>query len=162
MMTLLVAITIAAPVATVPTRPRSRVRRALIKLQPLVTPVTGWSWVDAACKVFFKIALSNFLRFLTNNIFLFSTFTCIFVHNVCCAYDRFLTILNPSSGPFVPCAPSVYCTTLNNMWAPSGVHSANTHFKATPTLAKHVRRVRIRMQVLAREEAVARHVQPVA
>ena len=42
MMTLPVA-TIAAPVATVPTRPQSRVRRVSIKLRPPVTPVTGWS-----------------------------------------------------------------------------------------------------------------------
>ena len=46
MMTLPVA-TIAAPVATVSTRPRSRVRRAPIKLRPLATPVTGWSGVLA-------------------------------------------------------------------------------------------------------------------
>jgi hypothetical protein len=44
MMTLPVA-TIAAPVATVPTRPRSRVRRAPTKLRPVATPVTGWSKV---------------------------------------------------------------------------------------------------------------------
>ena len=43
-MTLPVA-TIAVPVATVPTRLRSRVRRASIRLQPPVTPVTGWSEV---------------------------------------------------------------------------------------------------------------------
>ena len=44
MMTLPVA-TIAAPVATVSTRPRSRVRRVPIKLRPLVMPVMGWSEV---------------------------------------------------------------------------------------------------------------------